>query len=108
MLFAAANKIKNTEKWKAVIILTEKILSPQEERIERNHDKVIFTETGDSSRIERIFRSFANSRSSVDIQRAKYFTESFKQTEGETLVLRWAKALYHIAENIDVIPFKML
>ena len=83
--------------------MTEKILSPQEERIERNHDKVIFTETGDSSRIERIFRSFANSRSSVDIQRAKYFTESFKQTEGETLVLRWAKALYHIAENIDVI-----
>lgn len=83
--------------------MAELFLSPQEERIEKNGGKVIFTGTGNKSRIEKIFSGFANSRSSVDIQRAKYFTESFKQTEGETLVLRWAKALYHIAENIDVI-----
>ncbi len=36
------------------------------------------------------------------MQRAQYFTESFKETEGQALTLRWAKALYHIAEKIDV------
>lgn len=82
------------------------ILSPQEERIEKNMGKIVFlkeNETVEKSRIERIFESFRNSASVVDIQRAKYFTESFKETEGQNLSLRWAKALYHIAENIEVI-----
>jgi formate C-acetyltransferase len=34
-----------------------------------------------------------------------FFTESFKTTEGQPLVLRWAKALRHIAENISVTIF---
>ena len=38
----------------------------------------------------------------VALERAVYFTESFKTTEGQPLVLRWAKALKHIAENISV------
>ena len=38
----------------------------------------------------------------IDVERGKYFTESMKETEGEMLCLRWAKALKHIAENIDV------
>ena len=38
----------------------------------------------------------------VDIQRARLFTESMKTTEGQPLVLRWAKALDHIARNITV------
>ena len=50
----------------------------------------------------RTFR-FQDSKSAVDIQRARYFTESFRHSEGEALSLRWAKALNHIAENIDVI-----
>ena len=36
------------------------------------------------------------------MERAKYFTESFRQTEGEPLILRWSKALKHIAEHITV------
>ena len=38
----------------------------------------------------------------IDVQRARLFTESMRQTEGQPLVLRWAKALKHIAENITV------
>jgi len=37
----------------------------------------------------------------IDIERARYFTESMKQTEGQHLTLRWAKALKNIAEKND-------
>lgn len=81
------------------------ILSPQEKRILENEGKVIFTvREGQNAkdRTQRIYDSFADSRSSVDVQRGRYFTESFRQTEGQPLGLRWAKALYHIAESIDI------
>ncbi|WP_407396803.1 pyruvate formate lyase family protein, partial [Anaerovibrio sp.] len=80
--------------------MADRILSPQEKRIEENKGQVIFS---NGSRVQRIFDSFQGARSSVDVQRARYFTESFKTTEGQSLVLRWAKALYHVAENIEVI-----
>ena len=80
--------------------MADRILSPQEKRIEDNKGQVIFSK---GSRVQRIYDSFQGARSSVDVQRARYFTESFKTTEGQSLVLRWAKALYHVAENIDVI-----
>jgi formate C-acetyltransferase len=38
----------------------------------------------------------------VDIERALYFTQSMKETEGDLLTLRWAKALKNIAEKITV------
>lgn len=38
----------------------------------------------------------------IELQRALLFTESFKTTEGQPLVLRWGKAIKHIAENIEV------
>ena len=38
----------------------------------------------------------------IDVQRGKYFTESMRETEGEMLCLRWAKAEMHIAKNIDI------
>lgn len=75
--------------------MSEKLLSPQEERIKNNNGRVAL-----SGRAQKIYDSFQNSKSVVDVQRAKYFTESFKQTEGQALSLRWAKALYHVAENI--------
>lgn len=74
------------------------LLSPQEERIEKNKGNVTLF-----GREQRIYDSFQNSKSVVDVQRAKYFTESFKETEGQALSLRWAKALYNIAEKIDVV-----
>ena len=80
--------------------MAEISLSPQEARIQKTGGRVVFAE---GSRIEKIYRSFADTRSSVDIQRAKYFTESFRETEGHPLILRWAKALYQIAAHIEVI-----
>jgi formate C-acetyltransferase len=79
------------------------LFSPQEERIRKNGGKIVFSTDGEKNRIQRIYDSFQDSKSTVDIQRAKYFTESFRETEGQALSLRWAKALYHIAENIEVI-----
>ncbi|MCE5334523.1 MAG: glycyl radical protein [Desulfobacteraceae bacterium] len=75
-------------------------LSPQEQRIQEEI-KGIFNYEG-RERIYKILNSFKNERPVIDIERARYFTESFKQTEGQPLVLRWAKALKHIAENITV------
>jgi formate C-acetyltransferase len=41
----------------------------------------------------------------LTLDRALLFTESFKQTEGEALVLRWAKALKTFAEGVPVTIF---
>ena len=87
------------------------VLSPQEERIAENNGQITFSlKTEEKSRIQKIFDSFKDSKSVVDVQRARYFTESFMQTEGEALSLRWAKALYHIAEKIEVTvdPYQLL
>ena len=78
------------------------VLSPQEERIKKYGGKIIFQSKEGKSRAQKIYDSFNENKSYVDVQRAKYFTESFKETEGQPLPLRWAKALYHIAENIEV------
>lgn len=58
-----------------------------------------------TDRIHRLYEKLQNSSNYVDIERAKYFTESFKETEGEPLNVRFAKALLHTAQNIKtVIP----
>ena len=58
---------------------------------------------------DRVLRMFEAIRAygppRVALERAVYFTESFKTTEGQPLVWRWAKALKHIAENISVAIF---
>ena len=53
-------------------------------------------------RVFRIMKGFQMQRPKIDVERAKYFTESMKQTEGQHLTLRWAKALKHIAEKMTV------
>ena len=75
-------------------------LSPQEQRIQEEIQG-IYDYTG-RERIYRILNSFKMERPVIDIERARYFTESFKQTEGQPLILRWAKALKHIAEKVTV------
>ncbi len=75
-------------------------LSPQEQRIQEEI-KGIFNYEG-RERIYKILNSYKNERPVIDIERARYFTESFKKTEGQPLILRWAKAMKHIAENITV------
>lgn len=88
----------------------QETLSPQEERIREHGGKVVFSQTPGGERARKIYGSFSESASYVDVERAKYFTESFRQTEGQPLTLRWAKALYHIAENISVYidPYQLI
>jgi len=74
------------------------VLSPQEERLYSQEEITGYR----TERIGKIFNTFSESKSKVDIQRARYFTQSFKTTEGKPLILRWAKALYHVAQNIPV------
>lgn len=75
-------------------------LSPQEVRL--CGEKSSETSINKRERTAKIYNSFILTKPRIDIERAKYFTESFKTTEGQPLILRWAKALYHIAKNITV------
>ncbi|MDR2422483.1 MAG: glycyl radical protein, partial [Deltaproteobacteria bacterium] len=72
-------------------------LSPQEARIAHGGS----VELG-RPRPLRILESFRGKTPSIDIERAVLFTESMRQTEGEPLTLRWAKALRRVAESITV------
>ena len=50
----------------------------------------------------KILDRIQNLTPKVDVERGRYFTESMRQTEGQPLVLRWAKAMKNIAEKITV------
>lgn len=78
--------------------------SPQEQRLQD-----LFEGREDSHRNSpaharpfKILDSVQTLTPKVDIERGKYFTESMKETEGQPLVLRWAKAMYNIAEKMSV------
>src|SRR5512135_1956093 len=79
------------------------VLSTQEQAIVDGKKILHGTVTDRVLRIFEAIRSYGPPR--VALERAVYFTESFKTTEGQPLVLRWAKALQHIAENISVAIF---
>jgi formate C-acetyltransferase len=82
------------------MLTTHSILSPQEERIQEEiHGK---HKIYGRKRAYEILDSFQSTRPRIDVERAKYFTESFRETEGEALILRWSKALKHIAENMTI------
>ncbi|MBQ9603956.1 MAG: glycyl radical protein [Firmicutes bacterium] len=75
-------------------------LSPQEIRIKseaKNHIKV-----QGQNRAYGILQKIRSVKPVIDIERGLYFTQSFKETEGQPLQLRWAKALYHYAKNAKV------
>jgi formate C-acetyltransferase len=78
-------------------------LSAQAAAIEGGKKVMHGTATDRVLRILETIRSGGQPR--VALERAIYFTESFKATEGQPLVLRWAKALQHIAEKISVTIF---
>lgn len=76
------------------------VLSPHEQRILEEQQGI--QNFQGRERIYDILNTFKGKRPQIDIERARYFTESFKQTEGQSLLLRWAKAMHHIAANITV------
>ena len=78
------------------------VLSPQEARLQEEMAGQGAKYEKGRERVFRIMKSFQMLRPKIDVERAKYFTDSMKQTEGQHLTLRWAKALKHIAENMTV------
>jgi pyruvate formate-lyase/glycerol dehydratase family glycyl radical enzyme len=53
-------------------------------------------------RVDRLRERFLRGRREVCIERARYLTESYRQTEGQPAVLRQARALAHILGQISV------
>ena len=85
--------------------LCSDVLTPQEARIRDGHLYDVPGEglTPGRARIYRMLeRLRAQELPRISMDRARLFTESFRETEGEHLDLRWAKALMHIAENIPI------
>ncbi len=77
------------------------VYTPQEEHLKRLQEGNQDIRKG-RERIYRIIDRYNGTKPAIDVERGLYFTQSMKQTEGEMLVLRWAKALKHIAENITI------
>ena len=73
-------------------------MTPQEEHLLAKMDSAV----PHRERTLKLARVITGSQVSMDISRGRLFTESMKQTEGQPLDMRWAKALLHIAQNIPV------
>ena len=84
-------------------IETAQVFSAQEQAILDGKKVTHGTATDRVIRMLDAIRSYGPPR--VALERAVYFTESFKATEGQPLVLRWAKALKNIAEKMSVTIF---
>ncbi len=78
-----------------------RVYSPLEEKILQEKAGNTAYKQG-RERVYNILDSFSNTRPEFDIERGLLFTQAMKETEGEKLVLRWAKAMMHIAKNITV------
>lgn len=71
--------------------------SAQEQWIKSNQSYAM------SERLERIHKQILEQdKVFVTGKRAILFTESFKKTEGQPLVMRWAKANMHVAKNMPI------
>jgi formate C-acetyltransferase len=78
------------------------ILSPQERRLLAKAAGRPEPRTGRRARLERLIGPGRGQKPAIDIGRALHFTRSMARTEGQPLVLRWAKALKNVAENIEI------
>lgn len=81
--------------------MERKSYSPQEERIQfeiKNHKVPYIHE----NRATKILNEIRGVKPQIDVERGLYFTQSFEKTEGQPLILRWAKALYHYAEHATI------
>ena len=56
-----------------------------------------------SDRIDRLKENLFRKMPQIESARAKLITESYRQTEGEPIIMRRAKAFLHILQNIPII-----
>lgn len=85
----------------AEVAREEEILSPQEKRIRQGLPigLVGVEDASKRSRIHRRLEGFRDQPIRLNVERAALFTQSFRQTEGQPIVLRWAKAVANILEK---------
>lgn len=83
---------------------TVKTFSPQEERIEQGEPIGLVGELAKTkrARIHRMLEGFRDRPITLNVERARLLTESMKETEGQPMVLRWAKALSHILHHFPI------
>lgn len=79
------------------------VLSVQEQAIQQGSKVVVGKATDRVLRMFDAIRAYGPPRVALD--RAVAFTESFRETENEPLVVRWAKALKHYAEKAPIAIF---
>ena len=79
-------------------------LSPQEQLIQEQIQGIEnkFRKDKSHQRAFKILDRVQTLTPVVDVERGKFFTESMRQTEGQPLILRWAKAMMNVAQNITV------
>jgi pyruvate formate-lyase/glycerol dehydratase family glycyl radical enzyme len=82
---------------------TAQVLTAQELAINEGKEVLHGGATNRALRLFEAIRGYGPTR--VTLDRALAFTESFKETEGQPLVLRWANALKHFAEKAPVTIF---
>lgn len=86
----------------SVVTECREALSPQEQRLFDPRPGKKGQGGQDRKRAFRILASFQGKRPVIDIERGRFFTDSMKRTEGQPLILRWARALQDIARNMTV------
>jgi formate C-acetyltransferase len=84
-----------------VVTTGPKVLTPHEARVERGEPIGLPSNAAQSkrARIQRMLEGFRDEPIRLNVERPRLLTESMKSTEGQPMVLRWAKALAHILEN---------
>ena len=80
------------------------ILSVQEKRIENGEEQILTSAEARSKRgrIDRMLMGIRKKPPRIAVERARLMTESFRQTEGTPMVLRWALALENVLKNIEI------
>ena len=66
--------------------------SPQEQRLLDKIEGKVDRFRATHERVFRMLERFDGMKPRIDIERALYFTQSMQETEGQPLVLRWAKS----------------
>lgn len=80
------------------------LYSPHELRVARGEAMELTSlEARDKrGRVGRILQRIYRQTPRLSVERAKYFTESFRETEDQPLVLRWALGMARVMEKIPV------
>ncbi len=56
----------------------------------------------ENKRIDALLQQSFLRKPRLNIERARYFTHSLRQSEGLAMTVRWAKAMVHVMENMEI------